>query len=119
MDPTRPDFEMRQAMDQGRHVLMGPDPRLPPMPAKPMLMDFFKYRFGPATHLLQSARLAMKNGLDEKLILACLLHDIAVIGFIQGDHGYWCAQLVEPYVDPEITWAIRAHQVLRFYPDPS
>jgi hypothetical protein len=118
-DPTRPDSELRDAMEQGRHLLMGADPRLPPMPAKPTLIDFFKHRFGPATHLLQSARLATKNGHDEKLVLACLLHDISVIGFIQGDHGYWAAQLVAPYVEEEITWAIRAHQVLRFYPDPS
>ncbi len=118
-DPTRAGSELAQAMAEGRHLLMGPDPRLPPMPAKPTLMDFFKYRFGPATHVLQSARLALKNGHEEKLVLACLLHDISVIGFIQGDHGYWAAQLVAPYVDEEIAWAIRAHQVLRFYPDPS
>jgi hypothetical protein len=51
------------------------------------------------------------------MVLACLLHDIGVIGFIRSDHGYWGAQLVEPYVDPEVTWAIRAHQALRFYAD--
>jgi len=53
------------------------------------------------------------------MVLACLLHDLAVVGFIRGDHGYWGAQLVEPYVDEEVTWAIRAHQVLRFYADDS
>ena len=100
-------------------VLMGDDPRLPAMPEKPTLVDFFKLRFGPSMHLLQSARHAVKNGLPEKMVLACLLHDIAVVGFIRGDHGYWGAQLVEPYVDEEVTWAIRAHQVLRFYPDDS
>ena len=100
-------------------VLMGDDPRLPPMPAKPTLMDFFKYRFGPCMHLLQSARHAVKAGLGDKMVLACLLHDISTIGFIRGDHGYWGAQLVAPYVDEEISWAIRAHQVLRFYPDES
>jgi len=36
-------------------VLMGDDPRLPAMPDKPTLMDFFKYRFGPSIHLLQRA----------------------------------------------------------------
>ena len=118
-DPTRPSFEFVKAMEAGRHLLMGPDPRLPPMPEKATLMDFFKFRFGPSTHLLQSARLALKNGHGEKMALACLLHDISVIGFIQGDHGYWASQLVAPYVDEETAWAIRAHQVLRFYPDPS
>ena len=101
------------------HLLMGDDPRLPAMPEKPTLIDFFKLRFGPSMHLLQSAHHAKKNGLPEKMVLACLLHDMAVVGFIRGDHGYWGAQMVEPYVDEEVTWAIRAHQVLRFYPDES
>jgi hypothetical protein len=101
------------------HLLMGDDPRLPAMPERPTLIDFFRHRFGPSMHLLQSARHAVTAGLPEKMVLACLLHDIAVIGFIRGDHGYWGAQLVEPYVEEEVSWAIRAHQVLRFYPDES
>lgn len=102
----------------GSRVLMGEDPRLAPMPEKPTLLDFFRYRFAPTqAHLLQSARLARNNGLPEKMVLACLLHDIAVVGFIRADHGYWGAQLIEPYVDEEVSWAIRAHQVLRFFPD--
>lgn len=85
--------------------------------ARPTLLDFFTYRFGPANHLLQSATHALKAGCEEKVILPCLLHDIGVIGFIRAGHGYWGAQLVEPYVDEETSWAIRAHQALRFYPD--
>ena len=85
---------------------------------KPTLMDFFRLRFGSATnHLLQSANLARKGGYSEKVVLACLLHDIGVVGFIRSDHGYWGAQLIEPYVDEEISWAIRYHQALRFFPD--
>jgi hypothetical protein len=105
----------------GKQLLMGDDPRLPKMPDKPKLIDFFNLRFafGPQQHLLQSANLAQKNGLPEKMVLACLLHDIAVVGFIRADHGYWGAQLIEPYVDEEVAWAIRYHQALRFYPDES
>ena len=110
MPAPRPD-------DRGRLYLMGNDPRLPAMPERPTLLDFFRYRFAPANHLLQSARLAMKHGVGEKVVLACLLHDIAISGFIRSDHGYWSAQLVEPYVDPEVSWAIRYHQALRFYAD--
>ena len=101
----------------GQQYLMGPDPRLPPMPDRPTLMDFFRCRFGPAAHVLQSATHALRAGQSEKIVLACLLHDISVIGFIRADHGYWAAQLVEPYVDEEVSWAIRYHQALRFYPD--
>jgi hypothetical protein len=105
--------------DSTKLVMMGHDPRLPRMPDKPTLFDFFKYRFGPANHVLQSARLAQKNGAGEKVVLACLLHDIAIAGFIRGDHGYWAAQLLEPYVDEEVSWAIRYHQALRFFADES
>jgi hypothetical protein len=107
----------RDPKNRGKTLLMGPDPRLPRMPDKPTLVDFFRLRFA-QNHLLQSARLARINGLEEKIVLACLLHDIAVAGLIQGDHGYWGAQLIEPYVDEEISWAVRAHQSLRFYADP-
>ena len=103
-DPRQP---AHRPPDQGKLYIMGHDPRLPRMPDQPTLFDFFTYRFGPAAHLLQSARLARKNGVSEKIVLACLLHDIGITGFIRSDHGYWGAQLVEPYVDEEVSWAIR------------
>src|SRR5258708_955946 len=59
----------------------------------------------------------MKAGHSEKVIMACLLHDVAVAGFIRCDHGYWGAQMIEPYVDEEVSWAVRAHQALRFFAD--
>src|SRR5258708_37960118 len=93
---------------------MGADPRLPKMPEKPTLIDFFKHRFVSMNHLLQSATLALKAGHEAKVVLACLLHDIAVASFIRCDHGYWGAQLTEPYVDEEVSWAVPVHQALRF-----
>ena len=96
---------------------MGADPRLPPMPEKPTLIDYFRCRFASHAHLLQSATHALKAGHNEKVILACLLHDIGVVSFIRCDHGYWGAQMIEPYVDEEVSWAVRTHQALRFFPD--
>jgi hypothetical protein len=112
---------VRPPLKPGQYMLQGPDPRLPAMPAKPGILDFYRLRLrqGGLQHMLQSANLARKNGLPDKVVAACLLHDIAVAGFISADHGYWGAQLVEPYVDEEISWAIRNHQALRFYPDES
>jgi hypothetical protein len=88
------------------------------MPAKPTLLDFFKLRFAPANHVLQSATRALKTGQGEETVLACLLHDV-VLNLIKPDHGWWGAQLLEPYVPERVSWAIRYHQSLRFYPDPS
>ena len=103
----------------GKLYLIGDDPRLPQMPEKPTLLDYFKYRAKGTNHLLQSATHALKAGMEEKIILACLLHDMANAMFIKSDHGYWGAQLLEPYVEEEVSWAIRAHQALRFFPDES
>ncbi|HLM90398.1 MAG TPA: hypothetical protein VK284_15495 [Streptosporangiaceae bacterium] len=101
--------------------MMGDNPALPKMPERPTLRDFFLLRFGPIprTHLMQSARVARENGLDEKVVLACLLHDIAIAGLLSANHGYWGAQMVAPYVDDEVAWAIEKHEALRYFPDES
>ena len=106
-----------RAKHPGKFFLMGDDPRLPPMPEKPTLVDYFRHRFASTAHLLQSATHALKGGQPEKVVLACLLHDIAIVSFIRCDHGYWGAQMIEPYVDEEVAWAVKTHQALRFFPD--
>src|SRR5262245_35915633 len=108
-----------QSKYPGKYFNMGEDPRLPKMPDKPTLLDYFKNRFASTNHLLQSGALAIKNGHNEKVVLACLLHDIAVVSFIRCDHGYWGAQMIEPYVGEEVSWAVKMHQALRFFPDQS
>lgn len=92
-------------------------PVLPPMPARPTVFDFFDLRFSrQSNHCLQSANEAMQRGVDEEIILACLLHD-TVQAIMRTDHGYWGAQLYEPYVPERTSFAIKYHQALRFYPD--
>jgi hypothetical protein len=59
----------------------------------------------------------MKAGVDEETVLACLLHDVAM-ALMRPDHGWWGAQLVTPYVSERISWSIRYHQALRYFPDP-
>ena len=108
-----------QAKYPGKYFLMGEDPRLPKMPEKPTLIDYFRCRFASTSHLLQSASHALKAGLPEKVVLACLLHDVGVVSFIRCDHGYWGAQMIGPYVDEEVSWAVKMHQALRFFPDES
>ncbi|MBV9547848.1 MAG: hypothetical protein JOY61_26025, partial [Chloroflexi bacterium] len=50
----------RPQLKPGQHMLQGADPRLPKMPEKPTILDFFRLRFrqGGVQHLLQSANLA-------------------------------------------------------------
>lgn len=92
-------------------------PLLPRMPAQPTLHDFFRLRFDHTrNHCYQSANKALQRGADEQIVLACLLHDV-VQEIIRSDHGYWGAQMFEPYVPARTAFAIRYHQALRFYPD--
>ena len=118
-----PDIEagLLKEMDAGAVMMMGDNPALQRMPARPRLLDFFRLRFGEITfrHLLNSALLAREAGHSETVILACLLHDLSNGALIRSDHGYWSAQLVAPYVSEEIAWAVRYHQALRFLPDES
>ena len=60
-------------------MMMGDNPALPRMPEAPTLMDFFRLRITGITaqHLLTSAKRAMDEGQEEKIVLACLLHDIS------------------------------------------
>src|SRR3954447_9527827 len=67
------------AQNPGKHLLMGVHPRLPKMPQNATLIDFLKHRFASANLRLQSASHALKAGLDEKVVLACLLHGIGVV----------------------------------------
>ena len=98
-----------------------------PLSAKPDLAEILLHRlhvpwFGmpiaAARHGVQCANLAMKAGCDEETILACLLHDVG-LAVNRPDHGWWGAQLIEPYVSERISWAIRYHQALRYYADAS
>jgi hypothetical protein len=82
----------------GTILMMGDNPRLPPMPQQPQLLDFFKHRITDITfrHLLSSAKRALDAGHDEKIVLACLLHDISNGCLLRSDHGYWGAQMIAP-----------------------
>lgn len=119
LDARRADLTRTHRRGAGGLFVQGRDgqlKKLEPMPAKPTLLDFYEYRFAPANHVLQSATRALKTGMPEEIVLACLLHDV-VLNVIHPDHGWWGAQLVEPYVPEKTAFAIRYHQTLRFYPD--
>jgi hypothetical protein len=91
--------------------------RLAELPPRPTVLDFFELRFMKfRNHCLQSANKALQSGADEEIVLACLLHD-TVQELIRTDHGFWGAQMYEPYVPARTAFAIRYHAALRFYPD--
>jgi hypothetical protein len=118
---ANPEKELMRKLDERHVMMMGDNPALARFPAKPTLLDFFKLRLQPVTarHLLTSAARAAEAGQSEKVVLACLLHDISNGALIRSDHGYWGAQMIAPYVDEEVAWAVKYHQALRYFPDES
>jgi hypothetical protein len=118
-DAPNPEKAMLAKLAPQRVFMMGDNPALERMPAAPKLLDFFRLRFCEIAfrHLLQSAKAALDGGQDEKIVIACLLHDISNGALLRTDHGYWSAQLVAPYVSEEVAWAIKYHQALRYFAD--
>jgi hypothetical protein len=118
---TGTEAEILPLLKPGTVLMMGDNPELPPMPACPCLLDFITYRMtdGTAQHLLASAKRALDAGHEEKIVLACLVHDISNGSLVRPDHGYWGSQMLAPYVDEEIAWAVKYHQALRYFADES
>ena len=118
-DMPDPEPALLAALSPEAVMMMGDNPALPRMPERPALLDFFRLRFSDITfrHLLTSAKHALDDGHEDKVVLACLLHDISNGCMIRADHGYWGAQMIAPYVDPEVAWAVEKHQALRYFAD--
>jgi hypothetical protein len=116
---ANPEKALLRRMDANHVFMMGDSPQLPRMPKAPKLLDFFRLRFSDIAfrHLLQSAKTALDAGQEEKVVIACLLHDISNGALLRTDHGYWSAQLVAPYVSEEVAWAVQHHQALRYFAD--
>ncbi len=90
--------------------------QLDPLPARATFFDFFEHRLASKEHCLQSANLALQEGLPEEVVFTCLIHD-TVQCLMRAEHGYWGAQLYGPYVSEQVAFALKHHQVLRFYTD--
>jgi hypothetical protein len=113
--------EAMSRLQPGTVMMMGDNPALPKMPPAPTLLDFFTHRITGITerHLISSAMRALADKQSENVIMACLLHDISNACLIRADHGYWGAQMIAPYVEPEVAWAVEKHQALRYFADDS
>jgi len=59
-------------------------------------------------HSLQAATRAERDGADEELIAAALLHDIGD-DLAPWNHAAFAAEIVRPYVRPQVTWIVAHH----------
>ena len=65
-------------------------------------------------HCLQVATRAMKDGADEEMIVAALIHDIGD-ELAPYNHAEVAAAILRPYVRPEVTWIVAQHGLFQNY----
>lgn len=61
------------------------------------------------THCLQTATLAERSGADDEVVFAALLHDVGKAISVPN-HPAISAEMIRPYVRPEVYEMIRVHQ---------
>jgi predicted HD phosphohydrolase len=66
------------------------------------------------THSLQTATRAERDGADEEMIAAALLHDVGD-DLAPWNHAAFAAELLRPYVRPQITWIVAQHGLFQNY----
>jgi len=72
------------------------------------------YRVSRLTHCLQTATRAERDGADEEMIVAALLHDIGD-DLAPHNHASLAASVVQFYVRPQITWIVEQHGLFQLY----
>ena len=65
-------------------------------------------------HSLQCATRALRDGADDQMIVACLVHDIGY-ELATRNHSEFAAAILRPYVREEITWIIEHHSIFNTY----
>ena len=65
-------------------------------------------------HSLQAATRALRDGADEELIVAALIHDIGD-DLAPYNHSEIAAGILRPYVRPEVTWIVEQHGLFQSY----
>jgi predicted HD phosphohydrolase len=65
-------------------------------------------------HSLQCATRALKDGADDELVVAALIHDVGD-ELAPYNHAELAAGILRPYVRPEVTWIVEQHGLFQSY----
>ena len=72
------------------------------------------YKVDRLEHSLQSATRAYRDGADEEIVVAALLHDIGDL-LAPHNHSEIAAAVLRPYVSERTYWVIRQHGLFQSY----
>ena len=72
------------------------------------------YQITRLEHSLQTATRATKDGANEEMVVAALMHDIGD-GLATFNHSQFAASVLRPYVSEKIYWIIKHHGLFQTY----
>lgn len=72
------------------------------------------YKVDRLEHSLQSATRAYRDGADEEMVVAALLHDIGDL-LAPHNHSELAAAVLRPYVTERTYWVVRQHGLFQSY----
>jgi predicted HD phosphohydrolase len=86
------------------------------------VLDYFRdldqtlegYAITRQQHGLQAATRALRDGADEEMVVAALLHDIGD-ALAPCNHGEFAAAILRPYVSEETYWIVKHHGIFQAY----
>jgi predicted HD phosphohydrolase len=65
-------------------------------------------------HSLQTATRSLRDGADDELVVAALIHDVGD-ELAPYNHAEIAAAIIRPYVRPEVTWIVEQHGLFQSY----
>lgn len=110
-DGTREDYELLDRSER-QYALLLPDHILGAVrKLGETLQGYHVSRLG---HSLQAATRAMKDGADDELVVAALIHDVGD-ELAPYNHAEIAAGILRPYVRAEVTWIVEQHGLFQSY----
>tara|TARA_B100001094_G_scaffold319111_1_gene363499 strand:+ start:398 stop:952 length:555 start_codon:yes stop_codon:yes gene_type:complete len=111
-DGSKEDYELLNSYEEG-FVKELPDRVLNLLKTLDGSLD--GYQVTRLEHSLQTATRAAKDGADEEMIVAALIHDIGD-GLAVLNHSQFAASILRPYVSERVYWIVKHHGLFQnFY----
>jgi predicted HD phosphohydrolase len=110
-DGTREDYELLERLERD-YARRLPDRLIAALSKLDQSLP--GYRVSRLEHSLQAATRALKEGADDELIVAALIHDVGD-DLAPYNHAEVAAGIIRPYVRPEVAWIVEQHGLFQTY----
>jgi predicted HD phosphohydrolase len=110
-DGTQADYELLDRLERA-YVRELPDRVLGAL--QKLDQSLQGYAVSRLQHSLQAATRALRDGADDELIVAALIHDVGD-DLSPYNHAEVAAGIIRPYVRREVTWIVEQHGLFQTY----